>query len=39
MPDELPLEAGDDEDEDDETGEDTDEEADDLPGGEEPDKS
>jgi segregation and condensation protein B len=44
MPDELPLEAGDDEDEeeedeDDETGEDADEEADDLPDGEEPDKS
>jgi segregation and condensation protein B len=40
MPDELPLEAGEDEDEeeDDETGEDS-EEADDLPDGEEPDKS
>jgi segregation and condensation protein B len=40
MPDELPLEAGEDEDEEDEdeTREDSDE-GDDLPGGEEPDKS
>ena len=38
MPDELPLEAGEDEEEDDEAGEDADE-ADDLPAGGEPDKS
>jgi segregation and condensation protein B len=38
MPDELPLEAGEDEEEDDKAGEDADE-ADDLPAGGEPDKS